>query len=239
MPANTMSKQPVAIITGAGSGIGRAICVLLAKEGWRVALAGRNRSPLEETIEHIHAGPDHALVVTTDVTHPREVTHLVEEVASRFGRIDALVNNAGAVESSPIPEMTQEHLKHMFAVNTFGPAHLIARVWPVMARQGSGCIVNVSSMSAVDPFPGLAFYGAAKSALHGLTCGIVNEGGPHNIRGFTVAPGAVETPMLRGLVSEDELPPSAVLKPNDVAQVVVECILGRRDEDIGRLIQVA
>jgi NAD(P)-dependent dehydrogenase (short-subunit alcohol dehydrogenase family) len=236
-----MPLPPVTIVTGAGSGIGRAACELLADLGHRLTLVGRRASALEETMSLIAgevASPPEVLVVPADVSDEEQAAAAVDLTVERWGRVDALVNNAGAVHMAPLQETGEDVLFHLFAVNTFGPACLMARVWPIMVRQGEGCIVNVSSMAAVDPFPGLAAYGASKAALDSLTRSVHAEGAELGIRAFSVLPGAVETPMLRSLFSPADLPPRRALDPMEVAQVIVECVAGRRDEQRGTTILV-
>ncbi len=229
-----MGVASVAIITGAGSGIGREIALLLAEAGWALTLVGRRAQELAVTAGGGRGAP--TLVVAGDLAVAETVDRVVEATLDRWGRADLLVNNAAAIRLAPIAATTPQLLQEIFAVNAFAPSLLTARLWPVFVRQGGGCVVNVSSMSSVDPFPGLSIYGAAKSALESLTRSIVNEGRAHGIRAFSVVPGCVETPMLRGLWSKEEIPPSQAIPPRRVAQVVVDCALGRRDRVIGRAI---
>ena len=227
---------PVAIVTGAGSGIGREVAVLLAEAGYRVALVGRRPEMLSATAEAVGAAP--TLPIVADITDPDAAARIVDRTVEKWGRVDALVNNAGTVSIVPIGETTAEHLDRAFSVNAYAPALLIARVWPVFAGQGAGCVVNISSKATTSPFPGLSAYAASKSALESLTRSIANEGRDHGIRAFSIAPGAVETDMLRSLWSTDVIPPEQCLSPREVAQVAVDCIEGRRAADEGATIQM-
>ncbi|MHC5002675.1 MAG: SDR family NAD(P)-dependent oxidoreductase [Planctomycetota bacterium] len=235
-----MSTAQVAVVTGAGSGIGRSVALRLAVLGYRLTLVGRNESRLSRTvdaIEHSGSAPE-VLLVPADVAVAEQAASVIELAADQWGRIDVVVNNAGIVRMAALSDTDEDLLFQTFATNTFGPAMLIARSWPHMVRQGSGCIVNVTSMATVDPFPGLGVYAASKCALDSLTRSLHNEGATHGIRAFSVAPGAVETPMLRGLFSTDQLPPDQTLEPADVAEVVVACVRGERDGEAGRSILV-
>ncbi len=232
--------EPVAIVTGAGSGIGRAAAVMLRRRGFAVVLAGRRKAPLEETAS---LAGGRTLVLPADLGAEEGPGAVVSGTLAAFGRIDAVVNNAAAAPFKPISEFAWAEMEALFRVNTIGPAAMIARTWPAMERQhrAEGTvarIVNVSSMSAIDPFPGLSVYGASKSALHALTRGCANEGRESGILAFTVAPGSVETAMLRGIVGEDRLPRSATLAPEQVAEVIVACAAGERDEENGAVILV-
>lgn len=235
------SAPPVAIVTGAGSGIGRAACVLLAEAGHRLALVGRTETKLAATVEHIGArggsAPD-MLTVPADVSDAAQARSVVEMTMAQWGRVDALVNNAGAAPLRPIDETDEDLLYRTFAINTFAAAHLIAACWPVFRRQRGGRIVNVSSIATVDPFPGFFVYAASKAALESLTRSAAGEGHAIGVRAFSVVPGAVETEMLRAAFSERDLPRDRTLDPIDVARVIRDCVTGGRDEESGGAIRV-
>lgn len=232
MPEN----QRVAIITGAGSGIGRAAAATFAREGWSVVLVGRTPSSLHESASL--CGSDRSLCIPADVADPSADDIVVSETVATFGRVDALVNNAGFALYKPFFQCTDEELDRTFQVNAIGPLRLITRAWPHLSH-AAGRIVNVSSYATLDPFSGLGVYGAAKSALNLIGKASAQEGRDAGIRVFTVAPGAVETAMLRAIWDEDALPPSRTLDPQIVADVIVACASGRRDHDAGGLIPLA
>lgn len=227
--------EPVAIVTGAGSGIGRAVAVQLSAIGYRVALVGRTQAKLQETVK-LSATGSSCLIVVADLASPDSPTRIEEAVIQKCGRVDALVNNAALAPFAPLPECDWSELERTFAANTFGPACLIAALWETFVSQRGGRIVNVSSMSTIDPFPGLAVYAASKAALESLTRSIKIEGEPHNIKAFNIAPGAVETQMLRAIADENALPRERTLSPDAVAKVIVSCVTGRRDDENGTTI---
>ncbi|MEM9167150.1 MAG: SDR family oxidoreductase [Planctomycetota bacterium] len=235
MPEPASSATPIALVTGAGSGIGRAAAKRLGDGGTRVILVGRRHEPLAETAAIIH-GP--SAIMTADIGDANQAEALAERVASEFGRLDILVNNAGYAPLIPFHKTTVEAFEACFRANAIGPALLIARCWSMFAAQRSACIVNVSTVGTRDPFPGFAAYAASKAALNSLTRSCMNEGRDIGLRAFTVAPGAVETPMLRGLFDADTIPSSACIDPDDVASVIADCAEGRRDDAIGEIIWV-
>jgi len=229
-----MSKK-VAIVTGASSGIGRACAEQLSEKGFALALIGRREAPLIDVGEAI-AGD--SLVVTADVGSPSAAGMIVRTVMDEFGRIDALVNNAGYAPLTEIEDTTAEELERVYEVNTLGAGRLILEVWPVMKRQGSGAIVNVSSMATLDPFPGFFAYAGAKAGVELMARSCAKEGAEHGIVAYAVAPGAVETPMLRNIIDEEMMPPDRTLAPEDVASVIVACVMGERPEASGETIRV-
>lgn len=231
--SGTRQGAPVAAITGAGSGIGRATAVALAQQGWRLVIMGRTRERLTDTASHC---PTDVEVVGGDAGGAAQCAHLVARAVERFGRLDALVNNAGAAPLASIDQSTPDLIDAAFRINALAPAYAIHAAWPVFVRQQSGCIVNVSTLGTLDPFPGFFAYAAAKASVNLMARSCAIEGRRYNIRAFAVAPGAVETDMLRANFSDKALPASRCLQPAQVARVIVECILGKRDDDIGNVI---
>lgn len=228
-----------AIVTGAGSGIGRATALLLARRGWGVVLAGRTAATLEETRGLIEAGGSGgAVVCVCDVSREQDAQNMVALAVRSFGRVDALVNNAGYAPLAPIDDTTPAMLRASFEINALGPAYAILAVWPVMKSRGGGRIVNVSTRGAADPFPGFFAYAGAKASVNTFALSIAKEGEPHGIQGFSVAPGATETRMLRQHWGERALPRSRVQSPEVVAEVVVACAAGEQDQDNGQTIFV-
>lgn len=232
---------PVAIVTGSGSGIGRATAQVLSQAGYAVVLAGRRVAPLEATGRQL-AGP--WLSLPTDMTDPAQVHRLIDTAVGQLGRVDVLVNNAGIAPQVPIEQTDASLLWQVMATNALGPAVAIARLWPVFRRQfeASGptspgaCVVNISSRAASDPFPGFFAYAASKAALESLVRSCAREGAAIGVRAFAIAPGTVETPMLRALWPASVVPPDQCLSPEAVAATVLDCVLGRRDQDNGRTI---
>jgi NAD(P)-dependent dehydrogenase (short-subunit alcohol dehydrogenase family) len=228
-----MERRPAAIVTGAGSGIGRATAVALAGAGWRVALVGRRDGPLRETaaiVEEGAGGRGASAVVVGDVGAEADAAKIVDSAVRAFGRLDALVNNAGFVEQRTLAEHDAGQLRAIFEINALGPIRLMAAALPALRASGrdrGGVIVNISSRAAHDPFPGLGVYGSAKAAVEAACRAVAGE--ETAVRAYAIAPGAVETPMLRGLFDEAMLPRSATLRPEDIAREVLACVDGTTD----------
>lgn len=229
-------ERHVTIITGAGSGIGRATAEMLAPLGHALVLVGRTEAKLLDTLDVVRDSGADAMVATADLQDAEHAAAVVHQAMERFDRIDAIVNSAGVAPLLPIEKTTEEVLEETFRINAFGPAFLIVQAWPIFRRQKSGCVVNVSTLGTSDPFPGFFAYAASKSALDSFTRSCAREGRSIGVRAFCVNPGAVETPLLRKNFPAHVLPPERALKPEAVAEVIVECIAGKRDHEHGRTI---
>ena len=216
-------KDKVAIVTGAGSGIGLATARLLGAEGARVVIAefDEERARAAE-IELRDAGID-ALALRCDVASDGDVTRAVDAALERWGRLDTIVNNAGRMIFKPIEAHVEADLLHVMRVDFFGAFWFVKQAF-LKCRPGAS-IVNVSSIHAVETTPLVAAYAAAKSALLSLTRSAAIEGRAKGIRVNAVLPGAIETPMLRdnpGVKSGAEhLTPGDVGQPDDVARAIV------------------
>lgn len=211
-------RNQVAIVTGAGRGIGRAIAHRLAKSGASVVAVARTLSQITETCSQIKASGGIAIPIAADVTQQADVSRLVEQSIAAFGRVDVLVNNAGVAPLMRIEQMAADDFDTVIATNVRAVFLCCRAVWGPMAKVGGGAIVNISSVGAFDPFPGFAAYGAAKAFVNTYTKALAAEGSERNIRVYAVAPGAVETTMLRGAFPD--FPADKVLAPDDVAALV-------------------
>lgn len=230
-----------AVITGASSGIGKATAMMLASRGIDLVLVARHESPLQQVACEIDKKYEDVQVRTmrADVGAAGVGGEIIAGSVEWFGGVDILVNNAGFANQVSIGDYGREMLERAFRVNALGPGELINAVWGVMKEGGhGGRIVNVSTLGTKDPFPGFFAYAASKCALDSYARSIANEGEEFGIRGFSVAPGAVETRMLRSMFDEAMIPISATMRPCEVAQVIVECGCGDRDSQNGETIYV-
>lgn len=230
-----MTASPTAIITGAGSGIGQATAEILAAAGYRLVLVGRSEEKLNETAARIAAHGVETLVLTADITQADECHRIVQSTIETFGQLNALANVAGYAALLPIAKVTEDIWRGNIDTNLSAVVHLTAAAWPHLKVQG-GVIVNVSSMASIDPFPNFAIYAAAKAAVNMFTKCTASEGAKQNIKAVAIAPGAVETPMLRSMFNEKMIPKSKALSPAEVGQVIADCITGQRTFNSGETI---
>ena len=237
-----MQENKTAIVTGAGSGVGRATAELLAQSGYNVVLAGRTRSKLDQTAQRIEQqtadGAVTCRAVTIDITDARACQELVNETVQVYGRIDAMANVAGVAPLMPLEQVTAQVLQTSLDTNLSSVVYLTVAAWPTFKTQNSGVIVNVSTIGTIDPWPGFAAYVSAKAGLNMFTYCTAQEGAAIGLKAVVVAPGAIETPMLRANFDEKMLPRDKALAPRQVGQVVCDCITGKRTFEPGQVIQV-
>ncbi len=183
----------IAVVTGGGRGIGRAIALAYAREGAELVLAARSKEALEETKAMVEALGRRALVVPTDIRQEESVRELAEQTISAFGRLDILVNNSGvAGPSATLWEISPADWEGTFAVNVTGTFLCCRAFLPSMIERRSGCIVILSSMTGKRPLYARTPYAASKMALVGLARTLAWEVGPYGIRVNTISPGPVE-----------------------------------------------
>jgi 3-oxoacyl-[acyl-carrier protein] reductase len=210
--------EQVAVITGAGRGIGRAIAVRLAQMGAAVILVGRDASFLEAIRTEIAGGGGAARAMPCDLRNPEAVEVLGNQVRSEYGRCDILVNNAGiGNQGRPLYEMAVDDWDGLMATNLRAPFLMIRSLAPLMIEAGRGHIVNISSLAGKNPLPNGAAYSASKWGLNGLTYSVAEELRPYGVRVSVVAPGSVNTGFGRGDGGKD---PATKIQPEDVAAIV-------------------
>jgi NAD(P)-dependent dehydrogenase (short-subunit alcohol dehydrogenase family) len=221
-----------AIITGAGSGIGRATAVELSRAGCALTLVGRRRAELEATA----ALCGESLVVDADVSESSHCKRVASSALERYERVDVLIHCAGFAPVVRIDQVTDDLWRQIVDTNLSAAIYLASALWPTFRKQNSGVIVNISSESSRDPFIGLGAYGAAKAGVNLLGKALAAEGAEIGVRVHTIAPGAVETQMLRSIVSSEQFPTEKTLSTEDVAKVIVQCVQGDLRHTSGEVI---
>lgn len=183
-----MSK--VWFITGCSTGFGRHLAQEALQKGEKVAVTARNTNDVKDLTEKY---PDIAHAITLDVTKPGQVSAAVKEAVEKFGTIDVLVNNAGIGYFGAIEESEEEEVRRMFEINFFGLAAVTKEVLPVMRKQGSGHIINISSVGGSVAFPGVGMYNATKFAVTGYSEALAKELAPLGIKVTVIAPSGFRT----------------------------------------------
>ena len=209
----------VAIVTGAGRGIGHAIATAMAREGATVVLAARMRQQLAVIVAAIRESGGTALAIPTDVTQDAAVEAMVEQAIAELGRVDALVTAAGAASFGPVVSSKPADWDAILAVNLRAVMVCCHAVLPVMIRQRRGTIINVASVAAQRAIPGAAVYTATKAGVVGFSRVLAEELRAEGVRVGVLVPGAVDTPLWDTIPNSPDR--SRMLRPEDVARAAV------------------
>ncbi len=216
---NDALSGKVALVTGAGRGIGRAIALAFAAEGAAVALAARSRADLAGVAAEIRERGGRALAVPTDVTQDGAVEALVEQVLSDLGRLDVLVTSAGTASFGTVADSKPGDWDAMLTLNLRAVMVCCRAVLPAMLRQRSGTIINVGSIASKRALPGSAVYTATKTAVDAFSRVLAEELRPHGVRVGVLVAGAVDTPLWDTLGGSP--PREKMLRPQDVARAAL------------------
>ncbi len=223
----------VALITGGGTGIGRACALLFAREGARLAVSGRRAAPLAKVAAEIVGSGGQALPIPCDVTHADQVERMIRQCVEQFGGLDAVVNNAGAVEPGTAEETSEEMLDRLLQVNVKGTFLVSRAALPELRRRGGGSIINLSSIYGVFGGRRRAAYSAAKGGVTAMTRSMALDHAHENIRVNCICPTLVETPLVEELLREQpdpaayralraaQIPLGRIGRPEDVAHLAV------------------
>jgi short-subunit dehydrogenase len=227
---NKAAQKPLAVITGAAGGIGQAIAIRLAWQGYRIAMVDINAGGLELLLQKL--GTDH-LAYTTDVTDLEQVRHLVEDLINKTGRINVLINNAGMVVIKPFAQCSIEELLRENTLNYLSALYCIKEILPHMQKAATGVMVSISSLGAIMPMSESPNYTASKAALRGLMLSLNLTLKPYGIHAGCVCPSAVDTEMLHkealgggSLLNFLQEP----LQPDAVAEAVWQVISKKKAE---------
>ncbi len=222
-----MLADQVAVVTGSGRGIGRAISHSLAKEGAKVVISDINEELCKQTAADFEKDGFDAIAVPCNVTDSASVAKMVEAIVAKWGRIDILVNNAGITRDNLFMRMSEEHWQAVIDTNLTSAFKVTQPIIKVMSKQRSGRIVNIASTSGVHGNFGQVNYAAAKSGLIGFTKTIALEYASRNITSNAIAPGFIDTDMTKALGEEiiknilDRVPLKRMGTPEDIAAAVV------------------
>ena len=208
----------VALVTGAGRGIGKAVALSLAKLGCRVVLAARTSVEIEKVRLDIQNNQGVAIAVPTDLSRDEDIETLVRESQREFGSVDVLINNAGCGKRAPVVRAKMEDWDQTLRVNLRAPMVLAQKFLPAMIEKGEGAIINIGSVSGKSGEAEGAAYSASKFGLIGFTQSLYEEVREHNIKVAVILPGFVDTPMIPPVKHLDR---SKMIQADDVAQAVL------------------
>ena len=194
-----------AVITGGGTGIGQAIALAFAREGAQVVVAGRRKEKLDETLHLLQQAGCSALALECDVTKAADTQRVVKSAEDAFGKVNVLVNNAGALSVSTVENITEEDWDRVMATNVKGPFLMSRAALPAMRRAGGGSIINVGSVLGIVAIRDRAAYCASKGGVSMLTKAMALDHAQDNIRVNCVCPSIVESDMTRNLFAETEI----------------------------------
>jgi NAD(P)-dependent dehydrogenase (short-subunit alcohol dehydrogenase family) len=215
-------QDRVAIVTGASSGLGKAIAEAFAAEGAKVVLAARRKEVLEQVAAGIRAKGGTALVVPTDVTQEPQVLALYAKTMDAYGRVDIVVNNAGVPTKTPTEDTTLEYWREVLNVNLTAAFLMSREAIKVMKPQGGGRIINMGSISAISPRPHSAAYTTSKFAIEGLTRALTYDGRAYGVVASVIHPGSTATNFVSGRpAGPGKTPQDYVMAPEDVARIAV------------------
>jgi NAD(P)-dependent dehydrogenase (short-subunit alcohol dehydrogenase family) len=216
------SEQRVALVTGGGRGIGRAVGEALLERGFRLYFCGRSSDVVETTKRELYVRfPGRVDARLCDVRHQQEVEALIAWVLGEAGRIDVLVNNAGLGHFAPVDELSGEQFREVVETNLLGAFYAIHAVAPAMKERGEGWIFNVASLAAKNAFAGGAAYNASKFGLVGMSEAAMLDLRHFGIRMAAICPGSVETDFGAGVMKDGN---SWRLQPEDVARIVTDLL---------------
>jgi len=222
-------KNKVAIVTGAGSGIGRSIALTFAREGAKVVVADLNEKGGLETVDLVKKEKEEAIFVKVDVSQAENIDQMVEVCLKEFGQVDILVNNAGIVKMSPLHETTEEDWDKILGVNLKSVFLSSKKVLPILLGQGKGKIINIASIAGLVGFSNLGAYCASKGGIIALTREMALEYAPKKINVNCIAPGVIKTAMTKEMLAdeptrkslESSTPYPRLGEPEDIAQAAV------------------
>ena len=197
-------SNQIVMITGANGGIGSAIARNFLEDEAIVVLPVHRKSEIiNEFIEQY--GSDRVLSLPIDLKNLESINNIVKEIEKRFGKLNILVNNAGITWPAPLEELSEEAWDFVFETNIKGPFFLTQKILPLMKKADGGSIVNISSMSGHEPYPGMGAYSSSKAAFNMLTRQLALEWAPYNIRVNAVCPGLIRTPLSEKIYQNKEL----------------------------------
>jgi len=235
-----MEKQltgKVALITGASRGIGKAICLALAKEAATIVLTARSIPKLQETAEQITSLGGKTHIVVTELTEEESIKNLVKVTGEKFGRLDILVNSAGVTHSAKLEQTTTEDWQRCIQVNARAPFILCREALPLLRKAKAAYIINIASVVGVKGYPLQSAYTASKHALRGMSIALAEELSQEpngsNIRVHLLCPGGVDTDMVQKV--RPDIKKEDLMQPDEIAELVLYLVTHKGNAVIDEL----
>jgi 3-oxoacyl-[acyl-carrier protein] reductase len=213
----------IALVTGAGRGIGKSVALTLGHHGATVVLTARTKEQLENVKREIESEGGSSHAIQADLTKTEDVERLFSELSSKYGRLDILVNNAGIGKFAPVRDMPSSDFDAMWALNVKAVFDCTKLALPLMEAQKQGAVINVASLAGKNSFVGGAAYSATKWALIGFSRSLMLEVREHGIRVITICPGSVDTSF--SSTSTDPKRSEKILHPQDVADSIMAALM--------------
>jgi len=223
----------VAVVTGGARGLGEATCRCLAEAGLKVVVADRRQELAEQVVQAIQTQAGEAMALPLDVSDPQQIHHSLNRVIDRYGKIDALVNNAGVDVTLSVEELPISDWQQVINVNLNGPFYLSKAVFPHMREQGGGQIINIVSTAAKRAWANASAYHASKWGLLGFTQALHVEGRPHQIKVTAVIAGGMRTPFL--LERFPDIDATTLQDPKNVAETIRYLLMQPRETVISEI----
>ena len=217
----TKLKNKKAIITGGGRGLGKATAIAFAKEGIDIAITGRNKAVLQETVSELEAFGIKAIYSVFDVSDYESVKKSIKNVVNELGSVDILVNNAGIAAFGTFNEMKVDQWSQIIQTNVMGMYYVTKEVLPYLINQNEGEIINVSSTAGLNGNAGTSAYSASKFAVIGMSESLMKEVRKYNIRVCTLTPSTIASDMSIELGIANKDSQDSVLQPEDFAELIV------------------
>ncbi len=213
-------KNKIVVITGAGSGIGRAIARTLASEGAKIVLCvGNNIRNLEETARLVKDTGSEAYTLPGNLGDDEFLLTVIDKIHNKFGGLDVLINNAGIALNAPFEETLPEQLDHIYKINVRAPFILCQKALPYLRESDQATIINISSTVGHKGYPNQAAYAASKHAILGFSKSLANEVYKENIRVHTICPGGVFTDMVK--IARPDLSEDGMILPEEISEIVL------------------
>ena len=219
-------ENKVAVITGAGSGLGKALAISFSKKGYGLVLSGRNLKKLESVKKELDKKTN-CISVEGDITKKEVREKLLEETLKKYGKVDALVNNAGILLEKPLEQTSEEEIEKTMEINAISHIKIAKAFYDQMKKQKSGTIVNIVSINAISTRENISIYAASKGAMKSFTDTLRFEANKHNISVVGVYPGGMKTDLFKNAGVQRDL--SKMVDPKEIAEIVASIVDTQKD----------